>query len=105
MPQFIEIHWTAGSVDEARRISRVLVQEGFVASAQIIPWIESIYMWDQKLETAQESKIVLKTTLESFGEIKELIEKNCSYEVPEITYRFIDGANQKYLDWMSEVKK
>lgn len=102
MKTFIEIQWTTASIDEARKISRYLVQERLVACAQIVPWIESIYMWDNQLETTQESLVVLKTVEERFGEIKELIEKNCTYEVPEILYRLIDGGNQNYLDWLDE---
>jgi len=102
MTQFIEIYWTTGSIDEARRISRYLVQERLVACVQIIPWIESIYMWNNQLETSQESKVVLKTHKDRFEEIKEMIEKNCTYEVPEITYRHIDGCNEGYLNWLNE---
>lgn len=105
MTQYIEIHWTTATIDEARRVCRYLVQERLVACAQITPWIESVYMWNNQLETAQESKIVLKALLESYEEIKAVIEKNTSYEVPEITYRLIDGGNPAYLDWLSESLK
>jgi periplasmic divalent cation tolerance protein len=100
--EFIEIHWTSGSLDEARRISRFLVQERYVACAQIVPWIESVYMWNNKLETSQESKIVLKTRLENYHKIREIIEQNCKYEVPEITWFKIEGGNQAYMDWLQE---
>lgn len=100
--QLIEIHWTSGSLDEARRISRYLVQERYVACAQIVPWIESVYMWDNKLETAQESKIILKTRLDLFDKVRELIEKNCKYEVPEITWFKIEGGNDAYMNWVKE---
>lgn len=102
MSDFIEIHWTSGSLDEARKISRYLVQERYVACAQIIPWIESIYLWNHQLETAQESKIILKTRLECYEAIKEIIQKNCKYEIPEITYMHIDGGNGEYLGWLKE---
>lgn len=100
--QFIEIHWISGSLDEARRLSRYLVQERYVACAQIVPWVESVYMWDNKLETTQESKIIFKTCLENYDKIKELIEKNCKYEVPEILWFKIEGGNKAYMDWMKE---
>lgn len=102
MPDFIEIHWTSGSLDEARKISRYLVQERYVACAQIIPWIESVYMWNNQLETTQESKVVLKSLLKNYEKIKEIIKENCKYEVPEITFVKIDGGNQEYLDWLQE---
>lgn len=102
MPDFIEIHWTSGSIDEARKVSRYLVQERHVACAQIVPWIESIYMWDNKLNTAQESKIVLKTVREKFETVRDIIKQNCKNEIPEITCITIDAANQEYLDWVAD---
>lgn len=102
MDKLIEVHWTCGSIDEARKVCRYLVQERFVACAQITPWIESIYMWNNQLETDQESKVVLKTRLAKYDAIKEIILDNCTYDVPEITYVTLDGVNKEYLDWMVE---
>lgn len=102
MTQFIEIHWTSGSLDEARKISRYLVQERLVACAQIVPWIESIFMWNNQEDTVQESKITFKTRHELYDKIKQIIEENASYEVPEITYTHIDGGNELYLKWLAE---
>lgn len=100
--EFIEIHWTSGSLDEARRVSRFLVQERYVASAQIIPWIESITQLNNKLETSQESLIILKTLSENFPKVREVIEQNSHYDIPEITWFKIEGANKSYLDWLKE---
>jgi periplasmic divalent cation tolerance protein len=102
MTTFVEIQWTSGSIDEARKIARYLVQERFVASAQIIPWIESIYMLNNQLETTQESMIIFKTRLDLYEKIKEIILQNCKYQIPEITFRVIDGGNQEFLDWLGE---
>lgn len=100
MSEFIQIQWTAGSIEEARKVSRFLVQEGLVACAQMIPWIESVYIWNGEIETEQESKVIYKTLKENYNRIKTIIEQNCKYEVPEITYIHIDGGNQTYLDWL-----
>jgi len=102
MAEFIEIHWTSGSLDEARKISRYLIQEHYVACAQIIPWIESIFIWNGQLETGQESKVIMKTTLELYESVKKVILENCAYQVPEITFQSIDGGNAEYLDWLRQ---
>lgn len=102
MADFIEVHWTSGSIDEARKISRYLVQERLVACAQIVPWIESIYMWNNQLETTQESKIVMKTRAEHYEKIKKVITENCGYQVPEISFIKLDGGNEEYLHWVQE---
>ncbi len=102
MTNFIEVHWTSGSLDEARKISRYLVQERLVACAQITPWIESIYMWNNQLETTQETKIVFKTTLNCYEKIRKVVLENCKYEIPEITYVTLDGGNAEYMRWLEE---
>lgn len=105
MDNFIEIKWTAGSIDEARKIARYLVQERLVACAQIIPWIESIYMWNNQLETGQESFVTCKTIADNYPLIEKIILENHSYQVPEIIQTPILGGNQAYLDWLSETTK
>ncbi len=102
MADFIEIHWTSGSLDEARKVARYLVQERFVACAQIIPWIESIFMWNNQLDTAQESKVIFKTQATHYDKIKEIIQQNCSYEIPEITIVSLAGGNKEYLAWIKD---
>ena len=102
MADYIEIYWTAGNIDEARKVSRYLIQERLVASAQIIPWIESIYMWNNQLETTQESRIIFTTELDLYDKVREVIETNTTYEVPEITFSKLDGGNESYLNWLQE---
>ncbi len=100
MSELIEIHWTSGSIDEARRVCQYLVQERLVACAQIIPWIESIYLWDGKLDTSQESKVFLKSSKELFDRVRQVIEENCAYDVPEITATAISLCNPSYQEWL-----
>lgn len=98
--KFIEINWTSGSLDEARKISRFLVEKRLVACAQITPWVESIYIWDNQLETTQESRVSMKTTMELYEVVVREIQERCVYEVPEVTYKFIDGGNTSYFEWL-----
>lgn len=99
---YIEIHWSCGSLDEARRVCRYLVQERLVACAQIVPWIESIYLWNNQMETTQESRILLKTREALFERVRKVILDHTSYEVPEITYTCLDGGHLPYLAWIEE---
>lgn len=102
MTKFIQIQWTCGSIDEARKVCRYLVQERYVACASILPWVESIYMWDNQLDTTQETKVLLKTREDNFEAIKTVILENCSYELPEITKIAFSGGHEEYLKWLNE---
>lgn len=102
MAEYIQVQWTTGSIDEARKVCRYLVQERLVACANIVPWVESIFMWDNNLNTEQESKVFLKTRKENFETVREIIETNSKYEVPEVLFSTIDGGNDAYMKWLDE---
>ena len=105
MSDFIQIQWTTGSIEEARKVCRFLVQEKIVACAQIVPWIESIYLWNKQLETEQETKVVLKTHAQSYERVREVIMQNTKYELPEITWVEIAGGNEEYMKWLEDSVK
>ncbi|MCB1136694.1 MAG: divalent-cation tolerance protein CutA [Chlamydiia bacterium] len=102
MSEFVEMHWTTGSIEEARKVCRYLVQNRLAACAQILPWLESIYMWDNRLETTQESKVFIKTRRDRVQEIIKTIKDNTTYEVPEILVFDIKDGNSDYLEWMKQ---
>lgn len=100
--EYVQIYWTCGSLDEARKTARLLVEEKLVACANIIPWIESVFLWDEKLDTVQETKVIFKTVKSNFEKVKERILHLSKYEVPEILMLPIEGGNQEYLDWVAQ---
>ncbi len=102
MAEFIQIQWTTGSIEEARRVCRYLVQERLVACAQITPWVESVFMWDNQLQVEQETKVIFKTRKENYETVRDAITQNAKYEIPEILSFAITGGNQAYLEWMEE---
>ena len=100
--EYIQIYWTCGSLDEARQTSRFLVEQRLVACANIIPWVESIFLWDEQLDTAQETKVLFKTTKDRFESVKKALLSRSKYEVPEILMIPILGGNEEYLDWVAQ---
>jgi periplasmic divalent cation tolerance protein len=103
--KLIHIHWTCGSLEEARRVARYLVQEKLVACANIFPWVESVFLWKDQLDIQQETKVIFKTREEKFDSVKKVILENAKYEVPEILKIPISGGNQEYIDWVMETTK
>lgn len=102
MSDYITVSYTCGSIEEARRISRLLVSERLIACAQIVPWVESIYTWNTKLHTAQESLCICKTHRRCYSRVKERILQETSYEIPEIVVQDIREGHEDYLRWIDE---
>ncbi|MCH1430292.1 MAG: divalent cation tolerance protein CutA [Chlamydiales bacterium] len=105
MNQMVLVYWTCGSIDEARRVSRFLVQERLVACSNIIPWVESTYLWKEELHTEQETKVVFKTLKSQFKQIVDIIKSNTTYEVPEITMVAVEDANADYVSFVEDTVK
>jgi periplasmic divalent cation tolerance protein len=100
--EFVQVLWSSGSIDEARNVARYLVENRLVACAQILPWVESIYMWNNRLDTSQETLVLLKTQKKHLKEIEDVIHTNTSYELPELLVIPIEGGSEKYLSWLEE---
>jgi periplasmic divalent cation tolerance protein len=96
----ILILWTGATREEARRICYELVDKRFVACANIIPHVESIYLWDESVESANEVKIFLKTMDLHFERVRDYIKEHCSYDIPEVSKILIDAGNPHYIQWL-----
>jgi periplasmic divalent cation tolerance protein len=57
---------TAGSAEEARKIAGALVERRLAACVNVIPQVQSIYRWKEKVEEAEEWLLVIKTTSNAF---------------------------------------
>lgn len=91
---------TAGSVDEARKIAQALVERKLAACVNIVPQIESVYRWQEKIETAAEWLLIIKTEVTAFEGVRASIEALHSYETPECIMLEIAEGDQEYLNWM-----
>ena len=87
----------------AKTLAEHLIREKLVACVQIIPAMESMYMWEGKLETESESLLVLKTFDTHFKKIEKVIIEKHPYEVPEILAIRSSNISNTYLAWMQSV--
>jgi periplasmic divalent cation tolerance protein len=86
----------------ARRISNQLVSERFAACANILPGVESIYRWKEKIETANETLVLFKLSEEQQTAFQEKLHALHPYEVPEIIFVPITSGLPEYLRWVTE---
>ncbi len=91
---------TVGSEEEAHKIAELLVNEKKAACVNIVPEIDSIFWWEGKIDSAQESLLLVKTRASLFPEIVELVKRMHSYEVPEIIALPIIAGSEDYLKWL-----
>ena len=97
---YIVILITTDTAEEARQISRLLLEQRKIACANIISEIDSLFWWDNKPDSAHESLLIVKTKASLLPEIINLVKGIHSYDVPEIIALPIVGGNQDYLEWI-----
>jgi periplasmic divalent cation tolerance protein len=101
MPDYIEVHSTTDSREEADRICEAVVDARLAACAQVLGPMRSTYWWQGKVERADEYFLMMKTTREKFGDLARVIRENHSYEVPDIVAVSITDGIADYLGWIS----
>jgi periplasmic divalent cation tolerance protein len=93
---------TFPDLETAQRIAKQLVTEKFAACANILPAIESIYRWKEKLESGNEAFVFFKVSEDRKSAFQEKLSALHPYEVPEIIFIPISSGLPEYLRWVAE---
>jgi periplasmic divalent cation tolerance protein len=90
----------------ARSIARHLIENGLAACVNLVPSIESIYSWENKIQTDEEILLIVKARAEKVeSELIPAVKSIHPYDVPEIIALPITAGSQSYLDWIGSVTK
>ena len=99
-PEHIVVFITVADEEEARLIARVLLRQRKVACVNIIPGVKSLFWWQGKIDSAEESLLIIKTRSILLDEITQLVKEIHSNDVPEVIGLPIVGGNKDYLEWI-----
>ena len=86
--------------ETAQRISNQLVTEKFAACANILPAVESIYRWREKIETGNETLVFFKLSEDRQPAFQEKLRALHPYDVPEIIFVPVANGLPEYLRWV-----
>jgi periplasmic divalent cation tolerance protein len=94
---------TCGNLAEGRRIAKAVVEKRLAACVNVISEpVESVYRWKEKIESAKEILLVIKTTARRLRDLEKQIANLHSYEVPEFLVLAVESGSKKYLAWLTE---
>ena len=91
---------TAGSLPEARRLARAILQKKLAACVNLVPKVESWYWWRGKVEKGNEILLIIKTGSAQLKKLSRLVKSLHSYEVPEFLALPISTGDPAYLQWL-----
>ncbi|MEP6937575.1 MAG: divalent-cation tolerance protein CutA [Chthoniobacterales bacterium] len=86
----------------AEEISRQLIEERLVACANILPPVCSLYRWEGKIESANETLVLFKTTAGQFADLRSKLRALHPYDVPELVCVNVTDGLPDYLRWVVE---
>ena len=88
----------------AKNLAGALVREKLAACVQLEP-VTSIYTWEEKVEEAEEIRLVIKTRQTLYPKLEAFILKHHGYQVPQVIQIPIQNGLSTYLDWVDENTK
>ena len=99
------IYITAGSKEEADKLSRGLVEEKLAFCVNAVPGIQSTYQWEGKIHVDDEILLIVKTRQDRYEALERWVKQNHSYDVPEIISLPIQKGLPEYVqaidDWVA----
>lgn len=90
----------APDIQLAKRIAHMLVEEYLAACVNLGAPCLSMYMWEGRLEGAEEVPMVIKTTRGQVPALIERLRQLHPYEVPELLVLPVLGGLQSYMEWV-----
>ncbi|MFC2066253.1 divalent-cation tolerance protein CutA [Chloroflexota bacterium] len=99
---YIVVLITTDTGEEARQISKALLEQKKAACVNIIPKVDSLFRWDGEIDSAHERLLIVKSKASLLPDIVNLVKGLHSYTVPEIIALPIVGGNQNYLEWIGK---
>jgi periplasmic divalent cation tolerance protein len=84
----------------ARQIAGQLLAEGLIACANILPEMESLFIWEGKADSASEVGVLFKTAPAKLTAAIERIGTLHPYETPAIIGWHADAAHPLTSQWL-----
>lgn len=99
-PQARIVLTTESTLDEANKLGRTLVEERLVACATLLPVVQSIYHWNDQIQSSPETMVMLKTSTDKLEALENRLRELHSYRVPEFLVLPVEHGSASYLEWL-----
>ena len=104
MSEMILVYTTFPNWKSAEKITRELLERKLIACANLREH-KAFYWWQGQIENDNEIGALLKTKVDLWSELKDVLREFHPYTVPAIIRIDVDHVNKEYLNWLLEVTK
>lgn len=103
MSNLVLVYITFSNLKEAKTISEELLNEKLIACVNIFPEVNSLYLWEGKINSNCEIVAIMKSRNDQTDKIVEKIEAMHSYDQPDVVIIPIGKANKSFTNWVNNV--
>jgi UDP-3-O-[3-hydroxymyristoyl] glucosamine N-acyltransferase len=96
------VYVTVPTEQVGKDIGEKLVRERLAACVNIVPGLQSIYKWEERLEVDKELLLVIKSRKELFQLVQWSVEEAHPYDSPEVVSFSLDTISDRYRQWLEE---
>ncbi|MFH1769319.1 MAG: divalent-cation tolerance protein CutA [Parcubacteria group bacterium] len=98
------IYTTCANVDEAKRLSKLIIDKKLAACVNFWP-VGSMYKWEGEFKAVSETMMSIKTFESKRQEVEDLISVKHTYSSPMIAGVDIRRINRPYKEWMTQAMR
>lgn len=100
MEQILIVMTNLPNAQAAEAIASTLVEARLAACVNLLPAVQSVYRWDDKVERATEVTLLIKTTQRHYAALEAAIRAAHPYELPEVIALPVTTGLPSYLQWI-----
>ena len=98
--QNVVVFITTSNKEEAQQIARASLEQRRAACVNIVPGVDSLFLWEGEIDNAREVLLIIKTKASQLSRLIDLVKDIHPYEVPEVIALPIIDGNRDYLEWI-----
>lgn len=103
MSNLVLVYIIFSNLKEAKTISEELLNEKLIVCVNIFPEVNSLYLWEGKINSNCEIVAIMKSRNDQTDKIVEKIEAMHSYDQPAVVIIPIGKANKSFTNWVNNV--
>ena len=100
MSEIVVLLTTWPDESSAREAAQDWLKKRLVGCVNILPTMQSLYIWDGELTSGTEHQMILKTTASQAPALQKAIIDRHPYECPEILQLPVVGGYEEYMNWI-----
>lgn len=85
---------------KARQIGTVLVEKQLAACVNLLPGVESVYRWENQVQSGSEALAIIKTSASQLADLERVLTDLHPYEVPEFVALDPAHVSEPYAAWV-----